>query len=281
MKKYLFLISILCITLLTSLTSASTMTYELDSFSTKVTADITQPETLILPTIYTNLNPSSGYELIEDVMVLEEQLIVSFETSEYIESIGKDEYLFTITRPLTASSKIEVVLPKGYILSNDLAFPKEFVTSSNGQNIILTWNDFDGSEIIIFYEKGTNTPIALYLITIIAIILGGIALAWYQNKNYKKRMKEMNEEQTSKQKKLKETHKKLSTESKTKNLFGDEKKIIEHLLKKKSGESWTKEMEQTLEISKVRLSRKLRSLEEKGLITKESHGNANLVRLVK
>ncbi|MBT3642833.1 hypothetical protein HN604_01810 [archaeon] len=257
------------------------MTYELDSFSTKVTADITQPETLILPTIYTNLNPSSGYELIEDVMVLEEQLIVSFETSEYIESIGKDEYLFTITRPLTASSKIEVVLPKGYILSNDLAFPKEFVTSSNGQNIILTWNDFDGSEIIIFYEKGTNTPIALYLITIIAIILGGIALAWYQNKNYKKRMKEMNEEQTSKQKKLKETHKKLSTESKTKNLFGDEKKIIEHLLKKKSGESWTKEMEQTLEISKVRLSRKLRSLEEKGLITKESHGNANLVRLVK
>lgn len=281
MNKYLFLISIVLSAFLTSLASASTLTYELSQATTTVTADITEQETLILPATYSNLNPIFGYELIEDVLIINNPITLSFQTTEYIESIGKDEYLFTVPRQLTSSSKVAVILPKGFILSNDLAFPKDFELSSNGENIIITWNNFDGGEIILFYEKATSTPILTYVIIVIVVLLGAILLILYQNKNYKKRMAKIREEQKQKQKQLKEIHKKKSAEDKTKNLFGDEKKIIEHLLQKKSRESWTKEMEQTLGISKVRLSRKLRSLEEKGLITKEAHGNANLVKLVK
>lgn len=269
------------ITLLTSITSASTLTYELSQTTTTVTADITEQETLILPATYDNLKPILGYELIEDVLIITNPITLSFETTEYIESIGNNEYLFTIPRQLTSSSKVEVVLPKGFILSNDLAFPKEFELSSNGENIIITWNDFDGGEIILFYEKATNTPILMYALIIAIIIVGAIVLVLYQNKNHKKRMAKIHEEQKQKQKQLRVMQKKQSTENKTKNLFGDEKKIIEYLLQKKSKESWTKEMEKDLEISKVRLSRKLRSLEEKGLVTKVAHGNANLVKLVK
>ncbi len=282
MKKYIFLVGIfLGITLLTSITSASTLTYELSQTTTTVTADITEQETLILPATYDNLKPILGYELIEDVLIITNPITLSFETTEYIESIGNNEYLFTIPRQLTSSSKVEVVLPKGFILSNDLAFPKEFELSSNGENIIITWNDFDGGEIILFYEKATNTPILMYALIIAIIIVGAIVLVLYQNKNHKKRMAKIHEEQKQKQKQLRVMQKKQSTENKTKNLFGDEKKIIEYLLQKKSKESWTKEMEKDLEISKVRLSRKLRSLEEKGLVTKVAHGNANLVKLVK
>ena len=65
------------------------------------------------------------------------------------------------------------------------------------------------------------------------------------------------------------------------NLYEDEKKIINFLLEQKDYECWTKELMRGVDISKVKLSRKLRSLEQKGLIKKIPYGNENRIRLVK
>jgi len=78
---------------------------------------------------------------------------------------------------------------------------------------------------------------------------------------------------------VKKKQKKKAKKEISKNLYGDEKKIIDYLADKK--ECWTKEMVKDLEIPKVRLSRKLRSLQEKGLVEKEPHGNENRIKLVK
>ena len=74
---------------------------------------------------------------------------------------------------------------------------------------------------------------------------------------------------------------KKRAEEVTKNLFEDEKRIVEYLLKKKGKESWTKEIVRDLGISKVKLSRKLRSLEKKEIIKKIPYGNENKVRVLK
>jgi uncharacterized membrane protein len=66
----------------------------------------------------------------------------------------------------------------------------------------------------------------------------------------------------------------------TRNLFEEEKKIVEYLVSRKNGESWTKEVARDLNIPKVRLSRKLRNLEQKGLIKRTPYGNENRIKLI-
>ena len=64
-------------------------------------------------------------------------------------------------------------------------------------------------------------------------------------------------------------------------MFKDEKKIIELLLKKKDHSSWTKNLVKESGLTKVKLSRTLRKLEEKNLIEKMPYGNENLIKLKK
>lgn len=67
----------------------------------------------------------------------------------------------------------------------------------------------------------------------------------------------------------------------TRNLLGEEKQIVEYLMDKKGKECWTKEMVHDLGISKVRLSRRLRNLVQKGLVEKIPYGNENRIKLIK
>jgi len=67
----------------------------------------------------------------------------------------------------------------------------------------------------------------------------------------------------------------------TRNLFEDEKLVVETLLAADKHELWQKQLELRTKIPKVRLSRKLRSLEAKGLIEKVPYGNTNHIRLKK
>jgi uncharacterized membrane protein len=63
------------------------------------------------------------------------------------------------------------------------------------------------------------------------------------------------------------------------NLFGDEKNIVEFLMTRKGKRCWTKELVRELGISKVRVSRKIRSLLEKGIIERENFGKENRISL--
>lgn len=176
--------------------------------------------------------------------------VIKFTTRDFIEKSGPT-YFFISSNELHKNSSIKVLLPEGATLTdNNLIFPKGYEMSTDGYHIILRWNNPLEKDILINYKIEESSPFWIYFFI---IVLAGVIYLYfkflYDKKNY------------------------------SKNLFREEKMIIEYLEKKK--ECWTKELVRDLGISKVKLSRKIRSLEEKGLIKKEPHGNENRIKLVK
>ncbi len=169
-----------------------------------------------------------------------------------IEKSG-NKYFFISKSEIHPNSIIKVILPGGaYSNENYFIFPKNYKLSTNGQNIILEWNHNGEKEILIPYEIKSEKNYWIYVL--IAFLIVYIIYFYFNNKKEKRNKY-------------------------TQNLFREEKKIMNYLLKKKV--CWTKELVKDLEISKVRLSRKLRKLEEKGLIEKKPYGNENKIRLKK
>jgi uncharacterized membrane protein len=175
---------------------------------------------------------------------------ISYITSTYIEKDGK-KIFFISKDPKQIGADITLTLPEGTLISQKyFIYPKEYSLTTDGRNIILKWINSTDQDVFVPYEIPTKSSWAMYgLILLIVLILGG---SFYFTKKMKK-------------------------DRKTLNLYRDEKRIMDYLLNKK--ECWTKEIVKDLGISKVRLSRKLRSLEEKGLIEKEPHGNENRIKL--
>jgi predicted HTH transcriptional regulator len=158
---------------------------------------------------------------------------------------------FVNSESLHKGSYVEVILPEGATLSDDyFIFPKGYELTTNGQNIIVSWDNCSEKEILIPYNDNKES-FSWFLYIIIGIILIGFTYFrfFYSKKDY------------------------------SKNLFKEEKQIVNYLYKK--GECWTKEIVRDLDISKVKLSRKLRNLEERGLIQREPHGNENRIKLRK
>ena len=257
---------------LTSFASATDITYMIIGEKVLVEIELDKEEIIILPESYSTLESSENYKL-SDNKLITGKADIKFITKDYIKKTG-DEYLFILPKPLKLNSNIQVYLPQNYILSDNLVFPKNYDISTDGKNIILEWKDFDESEIIIFY-KGTSVSNLIYYIIFGALLVVVAILFYFQQKKFKKKINLIKE----KQDKVREKLKNLKKVNVTKNLFGDEKKVIEYLLSKKNKSSWTKELVKNLEIPKVRLSRKLRSLLEKKLIKKESCGNENKISL--
>ncbi|MDH3353281.1 MAG: hypothetical protein OEL87_02435 [Nanoarchaeota archaeon] len=267
-KVYYFLTIIV---LMSSLSSAGDITYKITGNEVLTKISSNQNETIFLPADYLLLESNRNYNIIENKLITNKANI-TFTTENYIRKIG-NEYLFNLPRPTESNSNIQVYLPQNHILANDIVFPKNYKISSNGINIILGWENFNDSEIIIFY-KGAPKSNLIYIIigTIIAMVT---ILLYIQRKKFKRKIKTTKEKQA----KLKEKLKKEKKQAITKNLFEEEKKIIEYLLSRKNKSAWTTEISKDLEIPKVRLSRKLRSLLEKELIRKEPYGNKNMISL--
>lgn len=174
----------------------------------------------------------------------------TYVTSAFIEKNG-DEYFFVVKDPNHIYSDIQIILPEGAILIDKyFVYPKNYTMETNGRNIVLNWRYSTEKEILIPYEIPTKTNWLFFSLSFV-ILIGIIYFIYFSQK--------------------------MKIQTKTNNLYRDEKRIINYLLKKK--ECWTKEIVRDLGISKVKLSRKLRSLEEKDLIFREPHGNENRIKL--
>lgn len=260
------------ITFFISFVSATDITYMIIGEKILVEIEADKEEIIFLPESYSTLESNKDYKLADNKLITKKANI-KFITKDYIKKTG-DEYLFVLPKPSVIDSNIQVYLPENYILSDNLVFPKNYNISTNGKNIILEWKNFNESEIIIFYKGASLSNLIYYII--MGILLAIVVILFYlQQKKFRGKINLIRERQDKTRQKLK----KLKKIEMTKNLFGDEKKIIEYLLSKKEKSSWTKELVKNLEISKVRLSRKLRSLVEKGLVEKESYGNENRISL--
>lgn len=187
-----------------------------------------------------------------------ENLSVKYITESMIDKV-KNKFYFTSKNYLGDSQKVKLVLPESAVLVQEgIVFPEPDSISSDGRSIILEWDDYNDEQIVINYEFVKDNIFIFYIIILI-LILFFIGYLIFQKKIKGKPKK----------------HKDL-----TRNLFEDEKKIIEYLLDKKD-EVWTKEILKDLSISKIKLSRKLRSLEQKELIKKIPYGNENKIKLIK
>lgn len=238
---------------------------------------------LMAPKDIEKLDVNSEYEveILEKNFLIKinsaENLSISYITLSMIDKRGEKFYFVSKNYLINENQKVKLVLPDSAVLVKEgLIFPEPDEISSDGRSIILRWNDFKEEQIVVDYEfvkKKNFIPYAVILI----IILLFIGYLIFQRKNFKKEIEKIKEKSGKNKQKFKET----KEESLTKNLYEDEKKIVEYLLNKKDNEAWTKEIVRELGISKVKLSRKLRSLEQKELIKKIPYGNENKIRILK
>lgn len=218
-----------------------------------------------------------------------ENLTIKYNTEAFIEN-SKNNFFFIMKNNFNEPSDVNVFLPEGAVLKeNGIIFPSDFVKNTDGRRIIVSFRNFSEEQILVNYEFVDNGNNVFYWI-VGFVFLAMIAAYFVEKKRIKKEIKEVrNIVNESNKKKTKPVKKRASKKEKfkkleedlTRNLLEDEKKIVKYLLEKKDNECWTKEIIKDLEITKVKLSRKLRSLEQKELIKKIPYGNENRIRLLK
>jgi len=281
-KKILFVSALLMIFGIISLSMTSAITYNAEVFEDKALikiyfGDVNDLEFRLPRDIRVFELNIMNYELIdfEDYKILKvskaSNLEISYITNSMIDKTSKRNFFIFNNYFKEELESISLSLPKGAILG-DLIVPNSDKVITDGRRIILQWENFSSEEIVVdytFVKEQNHFWTYLLLVLIIAFII----FYFYKSKKFKKRAKIL----AQKNKSIKDKRKKDIT----RNLFGEEKKIIEYLLSKKKNESWTKELIRELGISKVRLSRKLRNLEQKELIEKIPYGNENRIKLLK
>lgn len=231
---------------------------------------------LRLPKDFSALEINSEYELEEfskyDLIKINsaDNLSIKYITQSMVDK-SKDRYSFVSRNYLNKMQNVRLVLPESVVLSEEgLVFPEPDLISSDGRSIILEWSDYNEKQIIIDYEFLKDKKFVYYLVFGFLILIF-LTYLLFERKKHKKSLKKVQIK----------NKREISKESFTKNLFEDEKKIVEYLLGKKNNEAWTKEIMRDLGISKVKLSRKLRSLEQKEIIKKIPYGNENKIRVLK
>ena len=238
---------------------ASSVTCTLSDDKVFVEVEIDDGVEIIFPEEYSLLENNDG--------------VMSFFSRDYIRKSGH-EMVFIFPKIIDSVYDLSVYLPKNYILSDSLVYPKGYELSTNGRNIILDWDSFAEDEVVVFYEGNLDSNFLFYIIFVFLIGLASWAF-YFQWGKFRKKMFEIKSKSNRFASKLKQTKKK----NVTRNLFGDEKAIVDYLLTKKNKECRTKELTKEIGISKVRLSRKVRSLVKKGLVEKEKLGNENKISL--
>ncbi len=236
-----------------------------------------------IPSDYTALELNTeGYQLIDfgkykSIRVENaEGLKIKYITKSLIDK-SRDKYFFVLRNNLSELIDIELFLPEGAVLLEEdfLAVPEPSEISSDGRRIVLSWRNFNDKQIIAAYEFVNDSNLIYWLFGLAAVL--AIAV-FYFIKSIKTKRKLL-----SLKKKIKSKTGnafKDKTKGVTRNLFGEEKSIVEYLLKKEKNECWTKEIAKELSISKVRLSRRLRNLEQKGLIERIPYGNENRIKMI-
>lgn len=183
---------------------------------------------------------------------------------------------FTINLGLIEGNKdVTVILPEHayfkYVIGSqkNSLIPTTEDIRTDGIRIRIHWDKSilkNANSILVIYNvgaKGFNFSLILLWFFSILLIIGGFY--FFLNKKHKKDIAAIK--------------KNISSEDITKNLFDEEKKIVEVLLEHKGKEMWQKQLLLKTGLSKVKLSRKLRNLEFKEIIEKIPYGNTNKVRI--
>ncbi len=202
---------------------------------------------------------------------LSQNLSFSYITETMIEK-GATKNFFIMKSTFKQPLNVTLYLPEAGVLMKDfsLIFPENARIGTDGRRVFLEWKNFSNDEIVVGYEVINDKNLFGWYFLVI-LVIGTLGFYFLQ---FKKPIKIKNRKKTknSIEKRKKDV---------TRNLFAEEKQIIEYLMEKKGKECWTKELARDLNLSKVRLSRKLRNLEQKELIERIPYGNENRIKLLK
>lgn len=224
---------------------------------------------------------------------------VKYITGSLIEKT-KNRFFIVNLAGIDGDKDVAAILPEGATLRYRLDSPQSSIIPStqdittDGKSIKIRWDKdilADANSLLVMYdEQPEGIGAKEIIISAAAVLLVIIAFVAYRRlisrgPSSKRKVKEeakedSKEEQQEKAKEIeKEEAKKDVSQEVTRNLFEEEKAIVEALLKAKDNELWQKSLVFETGISKVKLSRKLRALEHKGLIEKIPFGNTNKIRL--
>ncbi|MBI2145595.1 hypothetical protein HYU18_04725 [Candidatus Woesearchaeota archaeon] len=203
---------------------------------------------------------------------------VKYKTASLLQHAGGTSF-FIADVPATGADGVSVLvaLPEGATLKHSVDSPvSSFVPQTgqvitNGKRIIVRWDETDfvsGTSILVMYNTGTEKGVLLPLLAVAALALLAVLSVFVYIRRKGKPL-------------VLSAGTVTDASALTRNLFEGEKKIIQLLVVAKDSELWQKQIEISTGFPKVTLSRKLRSLEQKGLIEKVPYGNANKIRLKK
>ena len=193
-----------------------------------------------------------------------------------LSSVDAESFSITVKLPEEANLKYTLDAPQPSVI------PKTDNIKTDGQRIIIHWDSEDlqkAKSLLVIYAFPQELNLVFLSIIIVGVLIfAGAGLFFYYRRKKQTKARKKDSSGTD----FRPVEESLSTSSDfTKNLFEEEKKIIEILLEAKDSELWQKELAHKSGLSKVKLSRKIRSLEQKGLIEKIPYGNTNKIRVKK
>ena len=230
----------------------------------------------------TSLSASSytaSYTQLDDSVLVKESLdgvlINSSELEGGLERTG-DKYYFVKKIVFSDSfdkAEIRLNLDYGIIVDDQKAYPSEYRIESDGETINLIWS-FDnvkaGQEVAVFVTlKDTKQSSNIFYWFLGAIILLLLLALFYRKAGKPKK-------EYSKIR-IKKTEKEKSKDYDF--LLDTEKRVIEELKKADRNELWQKQIQNSTGYSKAKVSRVIRNLEARGLVSKIPFGNTNKIRL--
>ena len=122
-------------------------------------------------------------------------------------------------------------------------------------------------------NKGLS-PIVIFLVIFVPFGIFWFIVLKRKNLSQKKSTKAPSKKSVTKRKKVEVTE-----SEKYNHLLDTEKKIIEELKKVDRNELWQRQLQASTGFSKAKISRLIRNLEARGLVTKIPFGNTNKIRL--
>lgn len=212
------------------------------------------------------------------------QVTVKYITEALVEKTSDRFFLLDTTSRTAEKQIIMVTLPEMAVLKYPLGstspavIPHPKTVETDGTRITLGWDTSTLEEsILIIYQLPKKNSLVLSLMMGLLILLAGGGVFFFN------KIKQRNGDPARRKK---EEHHLISSDfpvpsDLTRNLFEEERAIIEFLLQESSHELWQKQLVFKTGLAKVKLSRKLRNLEAKGLIEKIPVGNTNKIRLKK
>jgi len=238
-----------------------------------------------------SLVSASSYKIefnqIDDKLVVSETINGvkqgAYTTQEGLEK-SKEGYYFVKKLNFNQSYdevEIKLNLDFGVIIENSEAYPSNYKLETDGRTISLVWKlqnikENENFAIFVSLQDTNRTSSLISSILLIVFIIAVLSIVGYFI--YKKFGRKNIPVKKAREKKRRK-EKVMTEELKYEHLLDTEKKIIEELKKADRNELWQKQIQLATGFSKAKVSRLVRNLEARGLITKIPFGNTNKIRL--